>query len=86
MLLPADRDFAAVGLLGRLSADGAQLLVPAKSGRNLPAIGRLGDSTFLARLGALTVRVIDAGRKPSRHPGRAAPSRSRSVSSAASRS
>ena len=60
MLLLADRNFAAAGLLGRLSSDGADLLVRAKSGRNLPAIAHLGEGTFLARLGALTVRVIDA--------------------------
>jgi len=34
--------------------------VRCKSGRKLPPVGRLDDGTFLSRIGALTVRVIDA--------------------------
>jgi hypothetical protein len=60
MLLLADRNFAAAALLGRLAADGADLLVRCKSGRNLPSVARLADGSFLARVGVLTVRVIDA--------------------------
>lgn len=60
MLLLADRNFAAQNLLAMLSADGAHLLVRAKCGRRLPPIARLADGTFLARMGPLTVRVIDA--------------------------
>ena len=60
MLLVADRNFAARDLLAHLAADGAHLLVRAKSGRRLPPIARLSDGSVLARLGPLTVRVIDA--------------------------
>jgi hypothetical protein len=60
MLLLADRNFAAQNLLATLSADGAHLLVRAKSGRRLPPIARLGDGSTLARMGTLTVRVVDA--------------------------
>ncbi|TDD51341.1 IS4 family transposase [Nonomuraea terrae] len=60
MLLLADRNFAATDLLNQLAATGADLLVRCKSGRNLPAVARCRDGSTLARLGALTVRVIDA--------------------------
>lgn len=60
MLLLADRNFAAANLLPAFAADGAHLLVRAKSGRHLPPIARLRDGSHLARLGPLTVRVIDA--------------------------
>ena len=60
MLLLGDRNFAAADLLGRLAATSADLLVRCKSGRRLPVIARLGDGSFLSRLGALSVRVIDA--------------------------
>ncbi|WP_241002309.1 hypothetical protein [Streptomyces sp. CB01881] len=39
---------------------GADLLVRCKSGRNLPLVARHRDGSAVARLGALTVRVIDA--------------------------
>jgi hypothetical protein len=60
MLLLGDRNFAAVALLNHWAATGADLLVRAKSGRNLPPVARCRDGSSLARLGALTVRVIDA--------------------------
>jgi len=60
MLLLADRNFAAANLLPSFTAEGAHLLVRAKSGRRLPQIARLRDGTGLARLGPLTIRVIDA--------------------------
>ncbi|WP_308368813.1 IS4 family transposase [Streptomyces sp. ISL-36] len=60
MLLLGDRNFAAAGLLNRLATTGAHLLVRCKSGRRLPPVARCDDGSFLARLGALTVRVIDA--------------------------
>ncbi|MGW2253770.1 IS4 family transposase [Kitasatospora sp. NPDC001660] len=60
MLLLGDRNFAAADLLNRFAATGAHLLVRCKSGRRLPPVARCGDGSFLARLGALTVRVIDA--------------------------
>ncbi|MHA6758198.1 IS4 family transposase [Streptacidiphilus sp. PAMC 29251] len=60
MLLLGDRNFAATDLLNRLAASGAHLLVRCKSARRLPPVARCSDGSFLARLGALTVRVIDA--------------------------
>ena len=60
MLLLADRNFAARALLEQFAADGCHLLVRCKNGRNLPCVGGLGDGTYLARIGALTVRVITA--------------------------
>ncbi|WP_157537561.1 IS4 family transposase [Kitasatospora azatica] len=60
MLLLGDRNFAAADLLNRLAASGADLLVRCKSGRKLPPVARCRDGSFLARLGGLTVRVIDA--------------------------
>ncbi|MCY0947924.1 transposase, partial [Streptomyces antarcticus] len=60
MLLLGDRNFAAADLLNHLAATGSDLLVRCKSGRRLPPVARCGDGSFLARLGALTVRVIDA--------------------------
>ena len=58
MLLLGDRNFAA-DLLNHLAATGADLLVRCKSGRLLPPVARCRDGSTLARLGALTVRVID---------------------------
>lgn len=60
MLLLGDRNFASAALLNHLAATGADLLVRCKSGRNLPAVAHHRDGSVLARLGALTVRVIDA--------------------------
>lgn len=60
MLLLGDRNFAAAGLLNRMAATGADLLVRCKSGRKLPPVAHCGDGSFLTRIGALTVRVIDA--------------------------
>ncbi|WP_327093289.1 IS4 family transposase [Nonomuraea sp. NBC_01738] len=60
MLLLGDRNFAATDLLNQVAATGADLLLRCKSGRNLPAVARCRDGSILARLGALTVRVIDA--------------------------
>ncbi|MET7932968.1 hypothetical protein [Streptomyces sp. NPDC005322] len=59
-MLLGDRNFAAVDLLNRFAATGAHLLVRCKTGRRLPPVARCDDGSFLARLGALTVRVIDA--------------------------
>ncbi|MEU4113792.1 IS4 family transposase [Kitasatospora sp. NPDC028055] len=60
MLLLGDRHFAAADLMNRLAATGADLLVRCKSARRLPPVAHCRDGSFLARLGALTVRVIDA--------------------------
>ena len=60
MLLLADRNFAVKGLAEQIHATGADLLIRCKNDRNLPAIGRCPDGSWLALLGAVTVRVIDA--------------------------
>jgi hypothetical protein len=60
MLLLADRNFAVSDLINQLAGTGAQLLIRCKDSRRLPAIGRLGDGSWLAVLGDLRVRVIDA--------------------------
>ncbi|MGC0416095.1 hypothetical protein ABIA38_001603 [Embleya sp. AB8] len=60
MLLLGDRNFAASVLLNGFAAIGAHLPVRCKSGRRLVPVARCGGGSFLARMGALTVRVIDA--------------------------
>jgi Insertion element 4 transposase N-terminal/Transposase DDE domain len=60
MLLLADRNFAVADLLNQLAGTGAHLLVRCKDNRRLPPIRRLSDGSWLARLGDLQVRVIDA--------------------------
>ncbi len=60
MLLLADRNFAATSLIEQVTTTGAQVLIRCKDTRALPPIRRLGDRTWLARMGAVTVRVIDA--------------------------
>jgi hypothetical protein len=60
MLLLADRNFAARDLIEQIAATGAHLLVRCKNNRSLPVIGRCGDGSWLARMGATTVRVLDA--------------------------
>ncbi len=60
MLLLADRNFAAVTLIDQIATTGAELLIRCKDGRALPPIAYLPDRSWLARIGAVTVRVIDA--------------------------
>ena len=60
MLLLADRNFAAATLIEQIGATGAELLIRCKDGRRLPPIRRLDDGSWLARVGTVTVRVIDA--------------------------
>jgi len=60
MLLLADRNFAAKHLIEQVAATGADLLIRCKDNRRLPAIDCCGDGSWLARVGAVTVRVIDA--------------------------
>jgi Insertion element 4 transposase N-terminal/Transposase DDE domain len=60
MLLLGDRNFAAAALVNYWAGTGADLLVRCKSGRTLPPVARCRDGSTLARIGALTVRVIDA--------------------------
>lgn len=60
MLLLADRNFAAADLIDQVAATGADLLFRCKTNRKLPMIGHCGDGSYLSRIGATTVRVIDA--------------------------
>ncbi|HXO86598.1 MAG TPA: IS4 family transposase [Gemmatimonadales bacterium] len=60
MLLLADRNFAVTALVEQIASAHADLLIRCKDTRVLPPIGTLPDRTWLARMGAVTVRVIDA--------------------------
>ena len=60
MLLLADRNFASQKLIEKIAGTRAELLIRVKGARKLPSIGRLADGTHLARIGTVTVRVIDA--------------------------
>jgi Insertion element 4 transposase N-terminal/Transposase DDE domain len=60
MLLLADRNFAVTALIEQIAATDAQALIRCKDARVLPPIKHLGDHSWLARMGAVTVRVIDA--------------------------
>ncbi|MBB5166263.1 IS4 family transposase [Mycobacterium sp. AZCC_0083] len=60
MLLLADRNFAATALVEQITAAGADLLIRCRDTRVLPPITQLGDHSWVARMGTVTVRVIDA--------------------------
>jgi len=60
MLVLTDRGFDAAAFLAAIAAAPAQFLARLRSTRRLPVLARLDDGTFLSRIGALTVRVIDA--------------------------
>lgn len=60
MIVLADRNFAAAHWLKAAAATGADLLVRVKIGRDLPVWRRLGDGSYLSRIGGLEVRVITA--------------------------
>ncbi|MGY2093349.1 IS4 family transposase [Nocardia gipuzkoensis] len=60
MLLLADSNFAVTALIEQITDTGAQWLVRGKLNRKVPAIQRFGDGSWLTRIGAATVRVIDA--------------------------
>jgi hypothetical protein len=60
MLLLADRNFAVTALVEQIASAHANLLIRCKDTRVLPPIKTLPDRTWLARMGAVTVRVIDA--------------------------
>jgi hypothetical protein len=59
MILLADRNFAAAGLLTDIAATGAHLLVRLKNGRKTPVLRRYPDGSYLSILGGLRVRIID---------------------------
>jgi hypothetical protein len=60
MLVLTDRGFDAAAFLEAIAAAPAQFLARLRSTRRLPVMARLDDGTFLSRIGALTVRVIEA--------------------------
>ena len=60
MLVLTDRGFDAAGFLEAVAATKAQFLARLTSTRRLPVMARLDDGTFVSRIGALTVRVIEA--------------------------
>jgi len=60
MLVLADRGFDGNAFLAALAATRAQFLVRLRADRRLPVLARLGDGSFLTRIGELAVRVIDA--------------------------
>ncbi|MRH92635.1 IS4 family transposase [Nocardia sp. SYP-A9097] len=60
MLLLADRNFAVAALVEKISGTGAQLLIRCKDNRTLPSIKQLSDRSWLARIGPVVVRVVDA--------------------------
>jgi hypothetical protein len=59
MILLADRNFAAAGLLTKVAATGAEVLVRLKNGRRMPDLARYPDGSYLSVLGGLRVRVMD---------------------------
>ena len=60
MIVLADRNFAAAHWLTAVADTGADLLVRVKIGRRLAVCRRLGDGSYLSRIGRLEVRVITA--------------------------
>jgi Insertion element 4 transposase N-terminal/Transposase DDE domain len=60
MLVLTDRGFDAAAFLEAVAATRARFLTRLTCVRKLPVLARLADGTFLSRIGALTVRVIEA--------------------------
>ena len=60
MLVLTDRGFDAAGFLEAVAATRAQFLARLTATRRLPVMARLDDGTFVSRIGALTVRIIEA--------------------------
>jgi hypothetical protein len=60
MIVLADRNFAAAALITAIAATEADVLVRVKNGRNLPALARYRDGSYLSMLGTTQVRVIEA--------------------------
>jgi hypothetical protein len=59
MILLADRNFGAQGLLADIAATGTEVLVRLKNSRKTPVVARYPDGSYLSILGALRVRVIE---------------------------
>ncbi|MET7403917.1 IS4 family transposase [Dactylosporangium sp. NPDC005572] len=60
MLLLADRNYAAAGLIKAFTVTGADLLIRCKTGRKLPMIRRYRDGSWLSVIGGLPIRVVEA--------------------------
>ncbi len=60
MLVLADRNFDATTIMTGIAATGADVLIRGKTRRRLPVLARHRDGSYTSRIGALTVRVIDA--------------------------
>jgi hypothetical protein len=60
MIVLADRNFAAAGLIAAIARARADVLVRVKNGRKLPALRRYRDGSYLSRMGTTQVRVIEA--------------------------
>jgi transposase IS4-like protein/DDE family transposase len=60
MIVLADRNFAVAAWIAAVADRGADLLVRVKIGRRLPVCRRLGDGSYLSRIGEREVRVITA--------------------------
>lgn len=60
MLVLMDRAYDAAGFLAEVAATRAQFLARVKSSRRLPVLQTLPDGSYLADLGGLLVRVIEA--------------------------
>lgn len=58
MILLADRNFAARDLIAAVADTGAELLIRVKTGRALPVCRRLGNGSYVSRIGAVEVQVI----------------------------
>jgi hypothetical protein len=59
MILLADRNFAARELITAVAGTGADLLIRVKTGRKLPVCRRLGNGSYVSRIGSIEVQVIN---------------------------
>lgn len=59
MLLLADRNFGAAGLVADVAATGADVLVRLKNGRKLAVLQRFSDGSYLSVLGRQRVRIVE---------------------------
>lgn len=59
MIVLADRNFAARDVIAALAHTGADLLIRVKNGRKLPVCRRLGNGSYVSRVGTVEVQVIN---------------------------
>lgn len=59
MILLGDRNFAAREVITAVAETGAQLLIRVKNGRTLPVCRRLGNGSYVSRIGPVEVQVIN---------------------------